>query len=445
MEGRLITSQQVKRGGGAMPKRNHVKGYSGVWYLDSTVPGSNPPRPDKVYYITFRVPGDRSVREEKVGRQSGRWTPRKVSDVRSERMTGKSVPKAEVRRQEAEAERNRPITFGEYAERWMRGHVAANLKESSARGYRLLLDSYILPVLKDRPLAAITREEIKELCFSCLENGRKRPITLEDETEDATLSPRTVSYIVRTISAIFNHAIEDGIVLVNPALRPGRFIKTGSRREKVDILTLEEGTLLLETAEKHFIRIYPLLLAAMRTGLRQGEILALDWGDIDWSGNFIEVRRSVWNGITTTPKSGRSRRVDMSDRLKEVLEQHRKRMAAEALKAGREMSALVFTSAEGTPYDAANVRKTFEAVLRKAGLRKIRFHDLRHSFASWLIANKESLAYVRDQLGHHSIQITVDLYGHLVPGANRDAVNRLDEQQGKPAAVKVVRRRKKTG
>src|SRR3990170_5497769 len=62
---------------------------------------------------------------------------------------------------------------------------------------------------------------------------------------------------------------------------------------------------------------------------------------------------------------------------------------------------------------------------RKAGLRAIRFPDLRHSYASWLIGNGESLAYVRDQLGHHSIQITVDLYGHLVPGANREAVNRL--------------------
>jgi integrase len=87
----------------------------------------------------------------------------------------------------------------------------------------------------------------------------------------------------------------------------------------------------------------------------------------------------------------------------------------------------VFSSAAGTPLDAANVRKTFEACLKKSGLRKIRFHDLRHSFASWLIANGESLAYVKEQLGHHSIQITVDTYGHLVPGANRQAVNRLDD------------------
>jgi len=420
-----------------MPKRTYAKDnrgkeYHGVWVTKSTVPGSNPPRPDLIYYINYRRPGERRKIDEKIGRRSEGWTPNKVSDVRSERMTGKSIPKAEERRQEAEAERNRPLTFGEYAQRWMEGHVAANLKPSTARGYQLLLDAYILPVLKDRPLAEITREDVKELCFSCLESGRKRPITLEDETEDSTLSPRSVAYIVRTISAVFNHAIEDGIVQANPALRPGRFIKTGPRREMVDILTQEEGNLLLATAEKHYKRLYPLLLAAMRTGARQGELLALEWGDIDWTGNFIEIRRSNWRGIIGTPKSGKTRRVDMSDRLKQVLEEHRKRMAAEALKAGVEMPSLVFTSAEGTtPYDGVNVRKSFEAALRKAGIRKIRFHDLRHSYASWLIANKESLAYVRDQLGHHSIQITVDLYGHLVPGENREAVNRLDAPAGR--------------
>jgi len=80
------------------------------------------------------------------------------------------------------------------------------------------------------------------------------------------------------------------------------------------------------------------------------------------------------------------------------------------------MSEWVFPSEEGTPLDAANLRKVFAKVLKKAGLRQIRFHDLRHTFASWLIANGESLAYVKDQMGHHSIQITVDTYGNLIPG-----------------------------
>jgi integrase len=212
----------------------------------------------------------------------------------------------------------------------------------------------------------------------------------------------------RTLSAIFNHAIEDGIITSNPAQRPGRYIRTGDRREKIDFLTPEEGRILLEAAKAHYARHYPILSTALYTGARQGELLALQWGDIDWHGKFIEIRRANWRGIISTPKSGKGRRVDLADSLAETLTGHRSSLASEALKVGRPMPEWVFPSEEGTALDPANLRKTFLLCLKKAGLRQIRFHDLRHSFASWLIANGESLAYVKDQLGHHSIQITVD-------------------------------------
>jgi integrase len=133
---------------------------------------------------------------------------------------------------------------------------------------------------------------------------------------------------------------------------------------------------------------------------------------------------------------GKGRRVDLADHLAAILTEHRRSIAAEALKAGRSMPNWVFpskvyrlpeeeASEEVTALDAANVRKVFQSTLKKAGLRQVRFHDMRHSYASWLIGNGESLAYVREQLGHHSIQMTVDTYGHLIPGANRQAVNRL--------------------
>ena len=115
----------------------------------------------------------------------------------------------------------------------------------------------------------------------------------------------------------------------------------------------------------------------------------------------------------------------MSDHLAAVLKSHRRVLAAEALEEGKTLNEWVFPSAERTLLDAANVRRSFSLSLKKAGLRQMRFHDLRHTFASWLIAAGESLPYVRDQLGHHSIGITVDTYGHLIPGANRGAVNRL--------------------
>ena len=91
------------------------------------------------------------------------------------------------------------------------------------------------------------------------------------------------------------------------------------------------------------------------------------------------------------------------------------------------MEGWLFTTPVGTQLDPSNLRKVFHALLTKAELRRIRFHDARHTYATLLIEQGESLAYVKDQLGHSSIQITVDTYGHLVPGGNRQAVDRLDD------------------
>jgi integrase len=93
-----------------------------------------------------------------------------------------------------------------------------------------------------------------------------------------------------------------------------------------------------------------------------------------------------------------------------------------------DMPQWVFLSENNTHMDQDNIRRrAFARCLERAGLRKVRIHDLRHSYASLLIEQGESLAYIRDQMGHHSIQVTVDIYGHLVPGANKEAVDKLDD------------------
>jgi integrase len=309
------------------------------------------------------------------------------------------------------------ITFKAYADKWMKGHVRANLKESSAEGYQLILKSHILPDFGERVVESITRDEIKELCYRKKADG---------------LSASYVRYIAATLSAIFTNAVEAGIVATNPAARPGRYIRKEDRRGKIDFLTRNEARTFLDSARATSARYYPLFVTALRTGMRLGELIALQWGDIDWNGEFIEVRRACWKRTVSTPKSGKGRRVDMSDQLIEVLTAHRRRTAEEALASGEPVPEWVFPSLPGNTLEPNRIRKNFHAALKKAQLRQIRFHDLRHSFASMLISNGESLAYVRDQLGHHSIQITVDTYGHLVPGGNRQAVNALDDERETP-------------
>jgi len=304
------------------------------------------------------------------------------------------------------------VTFGEYAGKFMAGHVAHTLKRSTERSYGANLEKHILPVFRDRPIVDITRTHIKEFCHAKL------------STE---MSMSSVKILVTILSSIFNHAKEDAIIIVNPTERPGKYLKTPDRRGKVEFLTPEECNALLDASRTHTPRMYPLFLAALRTGMRQGELIGLKWEDVDWRGGFIEVKRTNYMGHISTPKSGRTRRVDMSDGLRDALTHHKKMLAAESLSLGRTMPEWVFPSDDGTALWAPNLRKRFDKCLTKAGLRHVPFHALRHSFASALIALGESLAYIRDQLGHHSIQLTVDTYGHLVPGTNRKAVNRLDD------------------
>lgn len=120
--------------------------------------------------------------------------------------------------------------------------------------------------------------------------------------------------------------------------------------------------------------------------------------------------------------------MDMSLQLTDTLKAHLLERKKETLKRGwGEVPPWVFISGLGTPLNSANFHYwVWRPLLAKAKLRHIRVHDLRHTFASLLIQNGESLAYVKEQLGHSSIQITVDTYGHLVPGGNRQAVDRLD-------------------
>jgi integrase len=235
--------------------------------------------------------------------------------------------------------------------------------------------------------------------------------------------------VQRTLSAVLSQGVEDGVLTANPAFRMGRHLRQGDeRRREIHPLSREDAQTFLSTIEAHWPEHYSFFLCALRTGMRLGELLALQWGDVDFANHFIEVQRNLVSGKLTTPKNSNRRRVDMSAHLAATLQRRHIAVKTAALKAGTPASKWVFTNRDGEALDGDNLRRrVFQPALAKAGLRDIRIHDLRHTFASLLIQQRESLAYVREQLGHSSIQVTVDVYGHLVPGSNRAAVDRLDD------------------
>jgi len=195
------------------------------------------------------------------------------------------------------------VTFDSYPTTFLH-RIEHTRKHTTLADYRKIVDKDLLPVFRGLDLQDLTREKVKSLALACLQKGQ---------------SPKTVQNIIRCLSSLLSHAVEDELLTVNPALKPGKFLPKFSKRRKINPLTREEVGLLLTTTKDKLPRYYPLFLCAVRTGLRMGELLALQWGDIDWQSRFIDVQRNYTHWKITTPKSGESRHVDMSRELTQAL------------------------------------------------------------------------------------------------------------------------------
>jgi len=301
------------------------------------------------------------------------------------------------------------VLFADRYKTWIGQHVGTSCEESTAHVYAKIWKNHVKDYFGNLTIDTIDRDKIREFFRVKTEAG---------------YSKNTIRNMRNLISGVMALSIEDGVVNVNPASRTGKYLKAAKAARKAEFLTPEEIRLLLDETRGIF---YPFFLTAVRMGLRQGELIGLQWGDIDWNGKFLTVRRTIYRKKAKTPKSGKERAVDISDQLLKVLRDHKAAMAAEALKKGRTLSEYVFTSSRNKPHEPSWIRKVHSNALKAAGLRQVPFHALRHSFASALIANGAPLAYVKEQMGHHSIKITVDTYGHLIPSANRAEVNKLDD------------------
>lgn len=305
--------------------------------------------------------------------------------------------------------------FDVYFRNWLETYVKAHCKPSTVYVYEEAFRLYLLPAFGQKDISTVTREEVKALIYRLLAEGKSRS---------------TANNVLAPIRAMFSHAVEDQHVDRNPCLRIMRRSRKeeGAQQQKASFLTRDELGLLLRTCQDHFPQWYPLVSLLARTGLRIGEACAVQWGDIDLNGRFLEVRRNLVHHRLTTPKSGKTRRVDISRQLTETLKALLVERKKETLRYGwGEVPVWVFMNRAGQPIDPDGFRgRVWPKLLAKVGGRRVRIHDLRHTFASLLIQNGESLAYVKEQMGHQSIKITVDTYGHLMPGGNKAAVDKLD-------------------
>ncbi len=294
------------------------------------------------------------------------------------------------------------ITVALFVTKWQADYLAVQqqldrLKPSTASSYESNLAKHILPFFGAMLLRDVSLPHVREFIKILLSKG---------------LAPKTIGNVILILKEMFKHAVQWGYLDANPA----QYVELPRGGEaEIEVLTPEEVRRLLEAQEEP---LKTLLLTAVLTGMRQGELFGLQWSDIDFEGHRVHIRRSLWQGELGTPKSRRSRRaIDMPVTLEEALRQH----------AAHRRGDFVFHSRDGTPMDADNFRhREFPKALQRAGLRRIRFHDLRHTYASLLIAQGAHPKYIQAQLGHASIQTTLDRYGHLMPDIHQAEARKLD-------------------
>ena len=317
------------------------------------------------------------------------WLHDRLEEVRREAAASLASPPARATRAAVAAS----VTFAEAAAEYLRfAEQDRGCKPSTVRGYRNAIKVHLLPVFGDMKLEDITVQEI--------ERWRAGMSSVRVQRE---LSNKTKNNLLVLMHAIFRHAVKLYGLPANPVASVDRFRVRSSG--DIQVFSPEEVWALVRAAKSEADAA--IFLTAAFTGLRRGEVLALRWRDVDFAGSTIRVRASYAAGKLTTPKSGKVRAVPMAPDVASAL----------AKLGDRERSPATTTSCSparsGLPLDGDALSSRYRDALARAGLRPLRFHDLRHTFGTRMIA-KADIRRVQEWMGHADIQTTMK-YLHYAP------------------------------
>lgn len=303
----------------------------------------------------------------------------------------------------------------QFLERWLQDVARVSLRPSTYRRYQELIRLHVIPNVGSRPLVRLSPQHLVALYSTKLQSG---------------LSARTVGHIHRVLHRALADALRWGIVARNvcDAVRPPRPAPFEART-----LSIDETAVLLSVAREDPLEA--LYVLAATGGLRQGELLALRWEDLDLDAGVMHVQRSIRRQtgqgfVEDEPKTASGRRnVALGAFTVDALRRHRARQLEVRLGAPKwEDRDLVFPDGKGDPMDGTTLLKArWYPLLDRAGLSRIRFHDLRHTAASLMLAQGVHPKVVQERLGHSRIGVTMDTYSHVAPHLQREAAASLDD------------------
>jgi integrase len=245
----------------------------------------------------------------------------------------------------------------------------------------------------------------------------------KDDATPRPLKASTLNNILSVLRRVLALEVEDGHIQRNPCRNLGRLLAKVKRQqsrevEQVRSWSREEVAILLRVTKVNEPRFHAFLAFLLHTGCRKGEACALKWEDVDWQSSRVSIRRSISRGQLSPPKSGKARSIALSPALAEILDDLLTERRRECLKRlWPEVPKWVFCSETGGLLDPSNITRTWYRVRRHAqaeGVRPLRLHDARHSYASLALAAGKSVRWVAAQLGHSNPELTLRVYAHAL-------------------------------
>jgi len=305
------------------------------------------------------------------------------------------------------------LTVADLLNQFLQGYAKTKCSQKTQDGYQMIAERHLIPALGHTLLKQLTPQAIQAYYGQACEK----------------LSARTVHKHHRLLKQSLKYGVRQGYLGRNPC----DLVDTPSWKPRpMRTLTPEELEGLLEVASSN--RFYPVIYTAVSTGLRQAELLGLRWRDIDLDLQSISVCQVLYKhrGICEfkEPKTSHSkRRVSMTAKLADYLSEYKGERESLSLHLGRLLKPddLVFSNGEGKPIDPYVLSHNFARIVKQVGLRNMRFHDLRHTFASLMLLMGAKPKVISEALGHSSVAFTMDTYSHIIEGMQSEAMALLDE------------------
>ena len=371
-----------------------------------------------------RANGEGSIRKRNDGRWEGRYTAGRNPE------TGKPIYKNVLGKTQAEVKaklkaaiedsanldmvKAEQYTTGQWMDVWFENCAKIKVRPSSHQTYRGYIDNHIKPNIGDVPLSKLSSLHLQKLYKKLLAGGRVDRI--EAKGQPKGLSAKTVRNINQVISSAMDFAKDQKLISSNPT--DGCALPKLEHKEMKTLPVEQLTSFLREAKESGVFELYYIELA---TGLRRGELLGLKWEDIDLVQGSLRVQRQVAriNGeVVEAPLKTKNayRTLPLSADAVGVLQEQRKKSGS---------GPYVFPSPTGGPISPDSVLHMLYRVLKRAGLSKVRFHDLRHTFATLALQNGVDIKTVSGMLGHYSAGFTLDTYTHVTTSAKKEAANTM--------------------